>query len=56
MTLYEVEIFVRDLKSNEVVERESHWIDLYPGQRLELWVDDKLKFEEEEPLAVHQER
>jgi len=45
--VFDVEVFVRDLESNEVVKRQSRWIHVRAGQRLELWVDDELKFEEE---------
>jgi len=56
MTLYTAEVFIRNIETEEVVRRSIHIVELNSGERLEIWVDDKLKYEEEEPLVVHQER
>jgi len=56
MTIYEVEIYVRDIESNEVIERESHWIELWSGQSIEVWIDDRLKYKDDEPIIKEDEK
>ena len=44
---YEVDVFVRDTKSGEVIHNHPEVYGLKKGERLEVWVNDTLKFEEE---------
>ena len=48
MTSIEVDIWIRDTETDEVVEKiRSMYIHIKTGQKLEIWVRDQLKYEEE---------
>jgi hypothetical protein len=45
--IYEVDIFVRDKKTGDVVHTHPQIYGIKKGEVLEVWVNDRLKFEEE---------
>lgn len=46
----EVDVWVRDVKTNEVISKVlSEFVSIEPNQRLEIWVNDSLKYEEDIP-------
>jgi len=48
MTYFEVGVCVRDMETGEVARKiMSKHIELGPKQKLETWVNDVLKYEEE---------
>ena len=42
-----VELFIRDTEDEQVLAKHREVAPLYPGQRLELWVNKKLVYEYE---------
>jgi len=46
MTSYEIDVYVRDVEG-DVVREKRFTIEAEAGETLEVWVDDRLKYEEE---------
>ena len=46
MTVYEVDVYIRDAEG-DVVREKRFTIEAEAGETLEIWVDDRLKYEEE---------
>ena len=46
MTIYEIDIYIRDAEG-DVVREKRFTIEAEAGETLEVWVDDRLRYEEE---------
>jgi len=46
VTVYDVDVYVRDAEG-DVVREKRFTIEAKAGETLEIWVDDRLKYEEE---------
>ena len=43
----EVDLFIRDTEDEQVLSKHREIVPMYPGQRFEVWVNDKLVYEYE---------